>query len=94
MLDLIQQLSSDSQGGTLLVLAVVIFSLVQYLLNKKQTKELGGNHMGHLREDIFNKIDLHEQWKRESTREVVQTLSRMETTLIKIHTTLENQKRK
>ena len=94
MIDLISQLASDSQGGATLVLAVVIFSLVQYLLNKQQTKTLGSNHIGHLKEDIFSKIDLHEQWERETAKQTNEILSRIEISLARIDNTLSREKRR
>jgi hypothetical protein len=92
-ISLIKTFASDTQGGALLILAVAAFACIQYLLNKHQTKTLGGNHIEHLRTDIREMITghetnlketirLHEQREFEHDKDVLVVLGRIERAII------------
>lgn len=52
MINDILNLSGNANEASVLVLAVILFGMTQYLLNKRQTNELSGNHMAHILEAL------------------------------------------
>lgn len=93
LIGLVKILANDTQGGALLILAISIFSCIQYLLNKHQTRTLGSNHLEHLKGDIKDMIDghesalkevirLHEMREFEHDKDVLTALGRIERAII------------
>lgn len=93
MLSILQELVSQGQAGTILVLAVAIFSLIQYLLNRQQTKQIGTNHLEHLKEAIGGIIKEHEAQEYIFNQKMVDSLNRMENTLTRIETRMNGKRR-
>jgi len=54
------QFASNFSEAIILILGVALLGGVQYLLNKRQTKEIGSNHISHIEsklDTLLSKID-------------------------------------
>jgi hypothetical protein len=92
MFDLISNLSGKPLEGTMLVLAIIILALIQYFLNRNQTKTIGSNHLHHFKEELKEAIDAHEQREHIFNQQLTGSLQRIETILTRIDTKLDKRK--
>lgn len=60
MIDFIRQFATSFPEAIALVLAFTILPLAQYVLNKKQTREIGSNHLGHIEQKLDKMMDILE----------------------------------
>lgn len=73
-----------SQFSPMATIALALFIIWQLIKSRRQISTLGSNHIAHMEENIKRHIDAHEHRELEQGRRIIETLQRINDTLIRI----------